>query len=52
MMPSKAATYRPRQLAPLAAVTNVSVSVFRDEFEYLAIDEPPALRLEEVGNPE
>jgi ATP-dependent phosphofructokinase / diphosphate-dependent phosphofructokinase len=37
------------RLAPLAAVAGLSVAAFRKEFEYLVSDEPPALRLEEVG---
>jgi 6-phosphofructokinase 1 len=36
------------RLAPLAAVAHLSVEAFRDEFEYLVSDEPPALQLEEV----
>ena len=38
-----------RRIEPLAAVARMSVEAFRNEFEYLVSDEPPALRLLEVG---
>ncbi len=37
------------RLEPLAEVARLSVADFRREFEYLVEDEPPALRLAEVG---
>ncbi|HEY6196048.1 MAG TPA: diphosphate--fructose-6-phosphate 1-phosphotransferase [Candidatus Eisenbacteria bacterium] len=37
------------RLEPLAAVARLSVEAFRNEFEYLVSDEPPALQLAEVG---
>ncbi len=40
------------RLEPLAAVAHLSVAAFRNEFEYLVSDEPPALRLEELGTAE
>jgi 6-phosphofructokinase 1 len=40
------------RLVPLAAVAHLSVEAFREEFEYLVSDEPPALRLEEVETAE
>ena len=33
------------RLAPLAAVAGLSVMEFREQFEYLVADEPPALQL-------
>ncbi len=37
------------RLEPLASVARMSVAAFRNEFEYLVSDEPPALRLLEIG---
>ena len=38
-----------RRIEPLASVARMSVEAFRNEFEYLVSDEPPALRLLEAG---